>query len=193
VQKSGGTPTVLATGLAGPGNTVLDGADVYFINEGTINYDFDLLYNAGIAAVPKAGGTLRTLYKQEPNSTAVAPWGADLLMTSSNLYFSNLNLDEIVTTGEYALPRSGGTPVMFSDCVTMGAFIQGNLMYANCGDRIAKFDLATGEETDLVCFPTDLQGSNGMTHDETTIYFVKAEPDNASGDTPYAIYSVPIE
>jgi hypothetical protein len=194
VRKSGGTPTVLATGQAGPGSPVLDGTDVYFINEGTITRELDYLNNSGIAAVPKAGGTVRTLFTQEPNDEAIGTsWGGDLLVSSGNLYFSNVNLDDITDTGEYALPVAGGKPVEFSDCPTLGAFIQDKMMYANCGDRIAKFDLATGAETDLVCFPVNLQGANGMAHDEKNIYYVKAEPDNADGDTPYAIYSVPID
>ena len=193
VKKSGGTPTVLATGLAGPGSVVLDGSDLYFINDGTINSDLDLLYNASIATVPKAGGTVHTLFTQEPNENAVAPSEGDLLVTSSTLYFSSLNLNNLSNTGEYTLPKSGGTPAEFSDCLTLGAFIQGDVMYANCGDRIAKFNLATGDETDLVCFPVALQGANAMTHDAKTIYYTKLEPDNASGDTNYAIYSVPIE
>ncbi len=187
VKKSGGTPTVLAKDLAGPGSVVVDGTDVYFINEGTIDYSFKLLNNAGIATVPKAGGTVRTIFTQQPNDSAIAPDGSDLLVASSTLYFSNIDPSHIVNLGEYSLPVSGGTPVVFSDCPTFGAFIQGNLMYANCGDRIAKFDLATGAETDLVCFPTD-QGALGMTHDAKTIYYTKAEPSDA-----YAIYSVPIE
>jgi hypothetical protein len=32
-----------------------------------------------------------------------------------------------------------------------------------------------------------------MTHDAKTIYYTKHEPDTASSDTNYTIYSVPIE
>ena len=193
VRKSGGTKAVLATGLAGPGSVVLDGTDLYFINDGTIDHELNLLYNAGIATVPKAGGTVRTLFTQEPNKDAIAPSEGDLLVTSSTLYFSSLNLNNLDNTGEYTLPKSGGTPVEFSDCLTLGAFIQDGMMYANCGRRIAKFDLATGDETDLVCFPVDLGGASAMTHDAKTIYYIKREPENASGNNPYAIYSVPID
>ena len=192
LKKSGGSPTVLATGLANPGSVVLDGSDVYFINDGTINDDLDLLHNSGIATVPKAGGTLHTLFTQEPNENAVTAAEGDLLVTSSTLYFSSLNLHNLSNTGEYTLPKSGGTPEEFNDCLTLGAFLQGDVMVANCGDRIAKFDLATGDETKLVCFP-NLEGASAMTHDAKTIYYVKREPENASGDAPYAIYSVPLE
>ena len=183
---------MLATGLANPGSVVLDGSDVFFINDGTINDQLDLLYNSGVATVPKAGGTLHTLFTQDPNKDAVAASEGDLLVTSDTLYFSSLNLENLSNTGEYTLPKSGGKPKDFSDCLTLGAFIQGDMMVANCGDRIAKFDLATGDETKLVCFP-DLEGASAMTHDAKTIYYVKREPENASGNNPYAIYSVPID
>jgi hypothetical protein len=192
VKKSGGTSTVLATGLAAPGSVVLDGSDVYFINDGTINDELNLLNNSGIATVPKAGGTLRTLFTQEPNENAIAASEGDLLVTSSTLYFSSLNLYNLSNTGQYTLPKSGGTPAEFSDCLTLGAFLQGDMMYANCGNRIAKFDLATRVETELVCFPL-AEGATAMTHDAGTIYYIKLEPDDANGDTPFAIYSVPID
>jgi len=193
VKKSGGTPTVLATGLAGPGSVALDGSDVYFINDGTIDHAFHSLYNGSVATVPKAGGTVRELFTQEPNKDAIAPSEGDLLVTSSTLYFSSLNINNILNYGEYSLPKSGGKPVEFSDCPTLGAFIEGDTMVANCGDRIAKFDLVTGDETELVCFPVPLEGATAMTHDAKTLYYTKHEPDNASGDTNYAVYSIPIE
>jgi len=121
VRKSGGTPTVLATGLADPASPVLDGADVYFINEGTITRELDYLNNSGIATVPKAGGTVRTLFTQEPTDEAIGTgWGGDLLVSSGKVYFANVNLDNIAAIGEYSLPVSGGTPVEFSDCPTLG-------------------------------------------------------------------------
>jgi hypothetical protein len=192
VKKSGGTKTVLATGLAAPGSVALDGSDLYFINDGTMDLEFDSLYNSSLATIPKAGGTVRTLYAQNSDKNAISPSEGDLLVTSSTVYFSSINADNFRSYGEYSLPKSGGTPADFSDCPTLGAFIQGDAMYANCGDRIAKFDLATGDETDLVCFPV-LEGAYAMTHDAKTIYYTKHEPDTGSSDTNYTIYSVPIE
>ncbi len=97
--------------------------------------------------MPKAGGTVRALFTQEPNEDAISPSEGDLLVTSSTLYFSSLNINNILNYGEYALPKSGGTPGRVQRMRDpRRAFIQGDLMYANCGDRIAKFDLATGDE-----------------------------------------------
>lgn len=192
VSKSGGTPTVLATGQAGPSSVVLDDTSVYWINEGTITSSLTLLNNSGIASVAKAGGAASVLFTETTDGSGVGADSGDLLVAADKLYFSSVDLNDFSNTGEYELAKTGGTPVSFSDCPTLGAFLLNGVMYANCGDRISKFDLTTGAETELVCFPVDLEGSVAMTHDDSNIYYVKAEP-STGADEPYAIYSIPLE
>jgi hypothetical protein len=192
IAKSGGAPTVLASGQAGPGSIAFDDANLYWINEGTYTDQLESLVNAGLGSVPKAGGSARALFTQT-SKEGISPAIGDLIVHGSELFFASVNLDSIRNTGEYRIPKTGGTPVEFSACPTMGAFLQDGQLYADCGNRISKFDLETGSETELVCFPEPLEGSTQMTHDSSTIYYVKAEPDNAAGDTPYSIYSVPIQ
>jgi hypothetical protein len=192
VSKTGGTPTVLATGQAGPSSVVLDDANVYWINEGTITSSLTLLNNSGIASVAKAGGAASVLFTEKTDGSGVGADSGDLLVAANSLFFSSIDLNDFSNTGEYELAKTGGTPVSFSDCPTLGAFLLNGVMYADCGDRISKFDLTTGAETELVCFPVDLEGSLGMTHDDSTIYYVKAEH-STGADQPYAIYSIPLE
>ncbi|HWA73198.1 MAG TPA: hypothetical protein VG937_12705 [Polyangiaceae bacterium] len=192
LPKTGGMPTVLASGQAGPGSIAFDETNLYWINEGTYTDELEPLLNAGLGSVPKTGGNARALFTQTKKD-GISPAIGDLLVGTSELFFASINLDSIVNTGEYRIAKTGGTPLEFSSCPSFGAFLRDGQLYADCGDRISKFDLETGSETELVCLPEPLEGSILMTNDSNTIYYVKAEPDNAAGDTPYSLYSIPIQ
>jgi hypothetical protein len=194
LSKTGGAATVLASKQAGPGAIAVDDSNVYWVNEGTIDSNLDSKLTGGIGSIPKAGGTAKVLFSAKTDGTGISPAIADLIPNGSDLFFSSINVQELSNVGEYKIAKAGGTPVSFSDCPTLGAFILNGSLYADCGDRISKFDLTTGSETVLVCFPTPLEGSFGMTHDAGHIYYAKTDhPAKPSDDNPYGLYSIPLE
>jgi hypothetical protein len=193
VPKAGGAVTTLASAQAGPGSIALDDSQVYWVNNGTSDSMLNVLHNGGLGTVAKAGGTPQALFTVNPDGSGLVP-GFDLVLSSTDIYFASVNLDQPSNIGAYKLAKSGGTPVKFSNYSTLSGFVLDGSLYEDNGDRIAKFDLATGAKTDIVCFPSAFEGSISMAHDATRIYYIKSEP-TPTGSTvsQHSIYSVPLQ
>jgi hypothetical protein len=192
VPKAGGAVSTLATGQAGPGSLAVDDSHAYWVNNGTLSASFESLNNGGIGRVPLAGGAAQSLFTVQADGKGIEPM-LDIVLTGNDIYFTSANLDDLSNAGAYRLPKNGGAPSPFSDYSTLSGFVLNGALYADNGDRISKFDLASGEKTDIVCFPDALEGSAVMAHDATRIYYIKMEPKTEDGESPDSVYSIPLE
>lgn len=192
MSKASREVTVLAQNQAGPDSFALDGQDLYWVNGGTADSNLDYLENESIVSMAKGGGPPRVLYDNKPSASKIDLGWGELIVTSSDLYFTSINLDDYSASGLYRLPKGGGSPVKGSDCAALSMFVENGALYADCGDRISKFALPSLTETELVCFPQSSKGSTWMGHDADNIYYVKVDRlSSEDGGFLLGMYSIP--